>query len=738
MVSLTGVPAWIQLAKSEVQQSDNWISFTKLLFDILNAELKESGIRSFATLSIDEKKLLVSKAVNALKSEAVYKKLFDSLSTNLDLQFSSEIKRNLNSKHESALSDKIFEEFHVAIEAMLAKWPELQNHFGRCINTLLTPRLRYALWCSKLQSAVIKQEYLDLVKSNPKRMVSKYDLEIAQKCKVLIESDETLEVLRDIKQSVTVLRHMLSYHQERSGSNSNMTDLEYLIAVPFVYCSLAPKNRLQKSGQQAAISAEELARMVEQFEVFWKSRPAYASNIDDGASLNSFIKKVVNILKAFDSELLEKVIDIYSKSFPATIANPIEALKLLLQPCLRCFYVSYLPLESVLFVFDQILIGFEIEDYDPMPHLTSTILYLIRSDLKQAETWRQIETTFNKKLKFQHSETIQSIMREKRIGEELEVILERNSIDKSIFSFTSSSFFSDLPPWKHWYSEKLVDHFQKVLKKNSTPQISSTSVSLPSNELEKITPTKPEASVIELEIEKNYLVEQIDLMKRELEESQKSLHEERSAKFEFQKQSDIEINKLRQKLADFERANVLTPPLPLVTGATRVGLTEPEYEESETTSLRGLVPPPPSISPSVIYQPITPDSRQADQVSQVDPEEPDVVDAPIEQVDDKASKPTTPMSGASVMLRDLINRFAHGYNEIAHGSGVERLALNNQTRTDLANVRKAYELAKTKLKGRPISDEEIKALPENERKIFTSELSQATKAQLLKMKIVNT
>lgn len=729
MATLSGVPAWIQLAKNNVQRSDDWISFTKLLFDILNSELKNSGIKSFATLTVDEKKVLVSKAVNNLKDEKVYRKLFEALTGDLDLQFSAELKKSAVNEQDGQLSDKIFEEFHLAVEAILAKWPETKAHFGRCVNTLLTQRLRNALWEAKLQSPNVKQEYLNLAKSNPKRMVSKFDLEIAQKCKTLIESDETLEALRDMKQSATILRHVLSYHHRRSRSVSNLTDSEYLVAVPFIYCSLAPKTRQPEVTQPKSLSAEDLAKVVEQFDVFWRNRPNYVKNFDNDISLNNFIKDVIDILKKMNSELVTVITDKYVKSFPTARNNPVDAFKLLLQPCLRCFFVSYLPLESVLFIFDQILIGYEIEGYDPLPYLTAVLLYLIRSDLKAAESWRQIESSFSKKLKQQYSETLQGVMTEKHVGEELIEMLNMCS-DKSTMSFTSSTFFNNLPSWKHWYSEKLVDHFQKVLKSKSTPQVSYTSVEKPLSEPENVLIDHKVPH--EHEAEREHLIEQMNLMKQELKESKKALYEERLAKLEIEKQSDLELNRLRQKLRSLERTHVLTPPFSLHTGATRIGLTEPEYEESETSSIRGLLPPPPSVSPSVIYQPTAPVSPTP-QLRRENSNEYAIIEP-----DGPPKPPTPPLSGASVVLRDLINRFGQGYNELAHSSGQQRQTLNNQSRQDFANVRKAYELAKTKVIGKPMSDDEIKALSETERKDLSSKLSQATRAQLIKMKVVNT
>ena len=717
MAKFSGIPAWIETAKQNVIRSEEWMSFSKDLYDLISIYMEETGVTSFDHLSNDEKKVLVTRAQNALKSKSVSASLLAALSANLDKHFSDELSAvGAGDVRKSKKIESISDKCHHAIEAVLIRRPEMRVHFSQCINTAISHRLRTVMWSSLLINPVVKKEYLRLAETAPKKLVSKFDLEIAQKCQLVLESNATLKPLREVKAVVSVMRHLLSYHQVRSKSKSRLTDTEYLVAIPFLFSCLSSPDNPAKPKQ---VTAEELAKLVEQFESFWSTRPLYTRFLDTGTSFKNFVEHVVSILARIDPDLPQSLGDVFSNERFSSSSAAIDAVTRLLQPCIRCLYVSYLALPVVMYVFDQIIIGHGVENYDPLPYISAVLLHLVGKMLKSAQSWRQAENVFRSELKDLRVEPIREIVNEKRLVEDIrKPIAQKLSLDSRRFALPVA-VFNDLPPWKHWYSDKLVAHFRAQLSKESN--LASSKQSLTGHESH----SREGTPIYEVTAERDSLIAEINLMKLELEEARRKMTEAEVAKLELEREADAEIEKLIQRIEYLKKANILTPP-PLLLNASKFGLSEPEFEESTEP---GLVPPPNTAT--TVERKETPPPQQTS-ASSMHSEPPVEEEVPVKR--EETPKPQTPGVRAEVIFTDVLERVMKGVHTLAHGTTGEREVLDNQTKADLVNIGSAYEQAKVDVLGKSVSDAQIENLPEAQKNDVTNKISKATRKRLLKMK----
>ena len=722
MTDFTGIPQWVQAAKRQVTRDQEWMQYSKELFDLVSIYMEESGVSSFATLSTKEKTALILRAQGFLKDKDAFKRLFAKLSASLDEHLSSEKNSPRFSEQSKIRSEDVSEICSEAVEAVLTRWPDMKLHFTECLNASLSPRMRSIIWNAMLQNPAVNQKYSQLAKKSPKKLVSKYDLEIAQKCQLVIESDPTLQPLRKFKAASSVLRHVLSYHHVRSATKSGLSDTEYLVAVPFVFSLLLDYTNLKKKPK--GLSAEMLAKIVEQFESFWEGRPTYSKVTDNSAGFEVFAESVLGILKYFDREMVQRLGDIFASERYSGASAAVSAVTLLLQPCIRCLFVSYLPLETVLFFYDQMIIGHEIENYDSLPYLSAVLIFLVYKELKDSSSWQEAERIFRNKLRNINFESIQGLINEKKLLCEMRKPIEaKASLDKYRFCLPLASL-SDLPPWKHWHSDKLAVHLKSnVGEKLKAASSRAVDVAAFENKQED----RMSTPLHQVRAERDQLIEEVHLMKRELEDARRKLHEVESDKADVEKYADTEIERMQKKIAYLRKAHSLTPP-PLLVNASKFGLTEPEYEDSETSSTVGAIPPPPTAekeTPPLI-------SKSTSPVQEIEPEtRKDETTTPSLP----AVGTTTPSLSAVGIFNDMIGKLMLGVDALVHGVDRDRAALDRQTKTDLASIERAYEQAKVDVFGRIVSDDEVAALPEEQRREIASRLSRATKTQLIKMKL---
>ncbi|XP_076823197.1 uncharacterized protein LOC143469400 [Clavelina lepadiformis] len=725
MAEYSTLPKWLQEAKLLVQRSDEWMTFSKALYDVVSVHLHENGIKSFATLGPSEKTMLILKAVDAMKGETSYKDILAKISASLDGQLRHELQGSSHCQP-NAKSELLAEKFQFAIEAILSKSPHTKAQLSQCANKSLDANLRYTLWKAKLENPQVRQSYLKLVENSPKKLVSKFDLEISQKCQSLLRDDDSLKPLQVLKPSSSVLRHVLSYHHAQSMSKSSLTDVEYLLAVPLVYCTLAKFSSGKNLKKPETLTRAAMATLIEQFELFWEKRPDFAKSPEPGRSMNAFAMEAIEALKEMDTNLMTSISEVYGKTFKVTENVAVRAIAILFQPLLRTFFVGYLPLVTVMFIWDQIIVGYDVKEYNPLPVVCAVLLYLARESIEECSSWRALENNFKSCLKTQDLAPVRGTLAQNNFDTKLEDVLDRENSLHRHYPVPTATALKSLPAWRCWYSDKLVAHFSE---KRATKRAHFTAIQ-EAPETEDVESTK---SLRNFRGEREHLIEELNLMKEELMEARKQIAERSREKEELEDRAETEIERLKKKLDLYRkrRSTVVTSH-----DAQLFGLSRPDYEESESSSLAGGIPPPPSIATapkSPAASPVTPSPSKPASVREPTPVKVSEIETPpVTQEEAERSTVEDSNEKAKEVMKDLVRSIMQGIDRLAHGTGAERETLNAQTRSDLNVVRAAYEDAKTKVFGKPTTDEELAGIEEEERQNKISKVSDETRAQLKK------
>nr|CAB3261195.1 uncharacterized protein LOC100176769 [Phallusia mammillata] len=734
MATYSGIPKWTQVSKQKIQRTDEWMSFTKELFDNVSKPLLENGIRTFHTLPQEEQKLLVLDAVEVMKTKPAYANLLEVVNSTLDQELSAEANAAVAKKHHSLSKlDFISLECENAVEAILNKWPETKVHMRQCLGVFLSPKLRYLLWKVQLENDKAKKDYQKAVLSgDKKRLVSEIDFEISQKSQSLLISDSTLGPLQVIKAAQSVMRHLLSYYHRGSTDRTGLTDTEYLLAVPFVYCTLSAFfTKDDKVPQQKQVlNTEALAVLASQYSMFLRKRPEYMTTSQAGRSFNAFATEVKHILTKTDPVLVNKLEVLVLRQHKSEPNVKSRSFVEVVFPWLRTLLVGYLSLETVMYIWDQMMVGYGVENFDPLPSFCALFILIARDSLVESSNWKELESKLRSSLKNLTRNDIRGGMIQYKLNSRLSGVLEKAGTEKRLYPVSQTSTLNNLPPWREWYSAKL----SKYLRSNQQKKLEQLPLGpLLEDDKDDISLGSFQGETVEeLRNERDNLVEELHLMRAELADARQDLSEEKLAKAELQEVADEQIDRLRRQIELARRRAAPTEPF----SARDFDLTEPEYTESDTSSvISAPLPTPPAssklkVAKSPEHGPKAP-SRSPSHRGYTE------VDGAVESApEDKEEDVNKEEEEALDVLRSIVGRVMSGANAMAHGVGEEQERLNAKTATDMKNIRRAFDQAKMDVLGKPMTDDELTSLPEKERMKITLVLNEATKKRLQRLKLV--
>jgi len=733
----SGIPSWLQTSKINIQRSEEWLTFSKDLFDALSGPMREHGVRTFGALSPAEQKLLIVEAVESLRSMPSYGELLRVVSRTVDQEVGVAADTAIRETNQQLSKLEFIEnQCHEAVDVILKKWPETKVHIQQCFGTILSNKLRRSVWNAQLENVPVKDEYKRLVASGQKqKLVSLLDFEISQKCQSLLKTDSTVASLLSMKAAPSIMRHLLSFHHARSKSKTSLTDTEYLLSIPFVYCILSTVVSDGDKLQKQNITTDVLASLIGQYELFLCDRPDYMTAPAPVHSFSGFSSEVAAILNGKVRGLVDRLDKLLSKV--TKISEHGESLSRLLHPIMRSFMVGYLPLETVMFVWDQHIISYGAENFDPLFSICASLMLLLQKELLDCSSWREVEAAVVDNLRTVTSEQLRGAMVDHGFIANLRYSLEHSTKNKRQYPVSHTSVLQSLPPWRHWYSVKLAGHFQKARKKGSElPRaVYAESVELSAGE-----DLKRDNEV--LVRERDMLVDELQLMRDEVDNMRKLLVDEQIAKSDIQERADDEIERLRCRVEHLERQPE-AEAMPFRTG--KLGLTTPQYAGSDTSRIATPTPTEQSDAKRAPTPTEQSDAKRAsrEEAPQSLPDDetvPKDVDAAFE-TDGEESEAGVDESKideeeALQTMQDLVSQMMGGIRLIVHGTDEEKTQLDAQTESDMRQIRKAYELAKLDVLGRTVSDEEMASLPEKDRQKFNSKLSEATRKRLLKLKFM--
>ncbi|VDI26236.1 Hypothetical predicted protein [Mytilus galloprovincialis] len=384
-------PKWLLQCKQHITDSKEWDGFLKELHDAIQQQLTQSHVQYFSDLSEPEKELFMERATQAIKGGTVYNGLCKKVSVITDQSLNEDVSRQL--LEESPMdtkTDLVIESAEEGALSLLKKWPDMKNKLYICLNQPLPLHIRQLTWRLYLSNTKVRKQYIDQLNTNPRAAISMYDYDISQKCETLLNSEHTFN---DLKGSVGIFYGMkatLSYYHSILKTKNRLRDVEHLLAVPFM--DVASTNISRREPPPGRV----VALIVEEFMTFLGSRPGFV--IDSGSDdhndeVIAFIDKVAKLLQRRHPEVSRMITDKFVPVKEKIVATETgsyalltEGLMTLIRPMIRSVFVTYLKMDTLLYIWDQYMIGVDTPGFNNewLAIVTVTLLGLIKEKLKEA------------------------------------------------------------------------------------------------------------------------------------------------------------------------------------------------------------------------------------------------------------------------------------------------------------------------------------------------------------------
>nr|XP_006812621.1 PREDICTED: uncharacterized protein LOC102808036 [Saccoglossus kowalevskii] len=687
MAAAPGLPKWLLDCKSQITESPEWGSLTRELFDAIQQQLTESKITYFTDLSEAEKTLFMQRAAKAIQHGKAFRNVQTNVSHSLDQHLNNQVAKELLEDFPVITkSDLIISHARDSVVAVLKKWPDMKSKLHLCLNQSLPDRLRQITWKLFLHNPHLRKQYVEILQTDPNNVMSILDLEIVQKSEDLLENETTFHELSGSVSILNAMKCTLSYHHARKRVQTSLHDTDYMLVVPFLVTSLATVHPDQLSHRNS------IALLIEEYITFMKMRPGYMKESwteDYKEGMQNFTDSVAKLLETNDEELSKHLKTLFSptEADEGTHDTLIEGLKSLIRPMVRCLFVGYLQLDTVMFIWDQYIIGLDVPEYDIVPVVTVVTLMLLRDHILDCDIPVGIETVLaDHAIKLKKEQYMYEINR--NFYKDLYDLLNKDRTDMPILDPTQSL---GLPgPWTHWSSEKLPRREKAQDRRQAREE----------REAQRLRTVQEQREADEQRRQQELMdrVEEEERFQKQMEEDRRRIEEERmyledQLEFEKKRRQDSErkakeeIDLLRKEIEEL-RKNREKPHDPW-----------PEYGNTH-------------------YNPPSRDSKRSPPPPSAATHDTKTWGAPTTAGGSTTETPP-PGSGrrkhAETVTLNLLERIMDSVNYLGHSEGREKETLDSESKTSLKHYNRAYEEAQVQLFGRKLRAEEWDEMPANER-----------------------
>ncbi|MEE6468469.1 hypothetical protein FKM82_008291 [Ascaphus truei] len=383
---------WLEKTRYQIENLQEWKEFTTRLNDAVQQQMNERNVNFFTDLSETEKVFVLEKAARALHTGDVYNKLAGQIRSCLedniysyvsDERQSSDITKNQ--------SDQVTGHIQDGVINILDKRPGMKGKLHALFNQPLPGSLRTLTWRLQLSNTKARMEYLTQVSMNKARSV--LDREISLHCQALLSKEQTFQHLKDNQISVRTMRNVLSYYHTLQHIQGSLPEAAYLLLVPLVHVVI---DTCTPSTLLDSVST----LLVEEYITFMDSRPTLMRKLyssEDSTSNEKIFQEMALVLNKIDQNLVRTVQSIYA----SLATNPEEALLLgmhkILQPILQTLFVGYLNMSTLLYVWDQYIIGLDQPAYNCLPAISLAFLILLQDHLRGCLSHSEVETVIKTK-----------------------------------------------------------------------------------------------------------------------------------------------------------------------------------------------------------------------------------------------------------------------------------------------------------------------------------------------------
>ncbi|XP_063968491.1 uncharacterized protein LOC129254608 [Lytechinus pictus] len=454
-------PKWLSDCKSELSKSPEWKELREELESVIEQQLTESHVDQFSNLSHAERKMFLERALRAVKSGDQCERFNDTLNQSINKHVNSHVAHQLLDKSgfkpTATKSDLILDQANEASMALLARWPELKTKLHRCFNRVLPSGLRQLTWKLFLSNPTVKSKYLTRLEKDPESTMSVLDLDVVQKCEALLQSEPTFKLLAFNSDILHAMKAVLSYHHACKQTRTPLLDTDYLLVVPFLVNALmiqghripGESGTLTGPGTDHLITRESLGTLVEQYSTLMAARPAYMKesyNQDFKEGMRQCMAKVSGTLEVLDNGLashLKKVLNKEAKKLPLS-----ESIKQVTRPMIRAMFIGYLSLDTVMYVWDQHVIGLDAPEFDIIPAIAVLIFIYLKKQLLSCNSVSEVSAILKSEaVKLKREQLMHGI--NKHFHKELYSLLTKDS-GMPVLDPTQMPM-----PWQDWHNEDL-------------------------------------------------------------------------------------------------------------------------------------------------------------------------------------------------------------------------------------------------------------------------------------------
>ncbi|KAM8976089.1 LOW QUALITY PROTEIN: uncharacterized protein RCH25_025400 [Pelodytes ibericus] len=679
-MAASGSLSWMEKTRDEIQKLQEWKDFTAKLCDAVQQQMNESNVNTFTDLSESEKVFVLEKAAKALNAGDIYTKLSAHISSCLEDNLYNYAARELqDSDIPKNQSDLVVKHIQDGVITILEKRPELKTKLHVLFNQPLPVSLRTLTWRLQLSNTKARMDYLTQQSMNKARSV--LDGEILLQCQALLSQEQTFQHFRDKKNLERMMRNVLSYYHKCKNLKGHLPEADYLLLLPLVQAVMDTSNPSTSLSSMSAL-------LVEEYITFMDSRP---SAIQDPTSDDLIFQETAQLLNKLDPILARTMQTIYTSQGSHSNSRKREALlsgihKMML-PVVQVLFVGYLNMNTLMYVWDQYIIGLDQPSYNCLPAICVAFIILLRGHLTSCSSHHEIEAVFKTQGSTLSVEEFQTIINTHFYPELFGLLTKGESSLYPVHDPTQAT-----PQWSHLSRVTIPQRItpqgrrkareeQEMLKRQTAErQQKEEQMRLLQEELQR----RQEEARLNMLLEdtkRTYEVEKSHL--------ENQLKQEQQESYEMKKKAEKQISELQDEIRR---------------------LTQQRRESVGGYSVESILAPPPSVNSHT-------SNRSGSSNLPKTPEQKAVPSSmtPIKEVNGRT---------ASIVVLDLLKAVMESADSIINGRNIaERDTLNGMTREHLRNYKEDIKSAQIEIFGHELEPDELDNIKEPKKTTLAKKLS---------------
>ncbi|OCT91141.1 uncharacterized protein LOC108709187 [Xenopus laevis] len=672
---------WLESTKSQIQNLQIWKEFSSKLHDAVQQQMNESNIKQFTDLSESEKIFVLEKAAKALHAGDIYNKVSNHISSCLeDNVFSSAAHQLQDSnvpKNQSALVTAHIQDGVINI---LEKRPALKVKLRVLFNQPLSTSIRNVVWKLQLSNTKARMEYLKQLSMNKARSV--LDREISLQCQDLLLKVPAFQHLKENNSVLRTMRNVLSYYHKLQRMEGSLPEPEYLLLLPLVQVAL--DNNPSASLDSASTN------LVEEYVAFMDYRPSIMhrpNSLEASLHEDGLFKEMAQSLKNIAQNLAHTIENIYSSLASAPEEALLMGLTKMLQPVIQVFFVGYLNMSTLLYVWDQHILGLDEPVYNCLSAYSLAFLMLMHDRLSTCISHNELETVIKTQGPSLSVEEFQIVINKYFYSELFKLLNKEGSGPLPVHDPTQAT-----PLWSH-------------ISKTTVPQ---------RNRPQDRRQAREERELLRKQVaerqrtEENIQRLQEQEQKKQQEERLSRLLEDTKKRFDEEK-SYLENELLQERQQSYEKQKLAEAEISDLQGQIRRLMQQRRTSVGEY-SVESLIAPPPSAN-----------SQAPNEFSHAAPPAPSEQQAAttVKDVDGKT---------ANTVAFDLLKQIMESADSIVNGHSIaERNTLNAIMKRQLKEYREDVKNSEMEILGHELESNELDRIEEPRRSAIARRLTLAIK-----------